>query len=57
MEHVDENAGDQYAAKSAAGTPDAVAILDTIPGAWERAEEARAQAARGEGIPLDEFAE
>ena len=33
-----------------------VALLDGIPGAWERAQEGREQAARGEGIPLDEFA-
>jgi len=32
-----------------------VALLDGIPDAWERAQEGRAQAARGEGIPLDEF--
>jgi hypothetical protein len=30
------------------------AILDAIPGAHERFEEARRQAARGEGIPLDQ---
>jgi hypothetical protein len=31
------------------------AILDSIPGAWERTQEGLAQAARGEGIPLDEL--
>ncbi|MFN8163418.1 MAG: hypothetical protein U0R26_06230 [Solirubrobacterales bacterium] len=31
-------------------------ILDGIPGAWERAQEGLAQAARGEGTPLDELA-
>jgi hypothetical protein len=31
-------------------------ILDAIPGAWERTQEALAQAARGEGTPLDELA-
>lgn len=31
-------------------------ILDGIPGAWERAQEGLAQAARGEGMPLDELA-
>jgi hypothetical protein len=31
-------------------------ILDSIPGAWERAQEGLAQARRGEGIPLDELA-
>lgn len=30
-------------------------ILDAIPGAWERTQEGLAQAARGEGIPLDEL--
>lgn len=29
-------------------------ILDAIPGAWERTQEGLAQAARGEGTPLDE---
>ena len=33
-----------------------VALLDGIPGALERANEGVAQAARGEGIPLDELA-
>jgi hypothetical protein len=28
-------------------------ILDAIPGAWERTREGLAQAARGEGTPLD----
>ena len=28
-------------------------ILDAIPGAWERTQEGLAQAARGEGTPLD----
>ena len=32
------------------------ALLDGISGGWERAQEGRAQAARGEGTPLDEFA-
>lgn len=39
--------------------PDAARItevLDAIPGAWERTQEGLAQAARGEGTPLDEFA-
>jgi predicted transcriptional regulator len=31
-------------------------ILDAIPGAWERTQEGLAQAARGEGMPLDELA-
>jgi hypothetical protein len=31
-------------------------ILDGIPGAWERAQEGLAQAARGEGTPLDGLA-
>lgn len=30
-------------------------ILDSIPGAWERTQDGLAQAARGEGTPLDEF--
>jgi predicted transcriptional regulator len=30
-------------------------ILDSIPGAWERTQEGLAQAARGEGMPLDEL--
>jgi hypothetical protein len=30
-------------------------ILDPIPGAWERTQEGLAQAARGEGTPLDEL--
>lgn len=30
-------------------------ILDAVPGAWERTQEGLAQAARGEGIPLDEL--
>ena len=30
-------------------------ILDSIPGAWERTQEGLTQAARGEGIPLDEL--
>lgn len=30
-------------------------ILDSIPGAWERTQEGFAQAARGEGTPLDEL--
>ena len=33
-----------------------VALLDGIPGAFERAEDGVAQAARGEGITLDELA-
>jgi hypothetical protein len=39
--------------------PDAahiVALLDAIPGAYERAQEGIAQARRGEGIPLDRLA-
>jgi predicted transcriptional regulator len=39
--------------------PDAVRItevLDAIPGAWERTQEGLAQAARGEGVPLDKLA-
>ncbi len=39
--------------------PDAAGIteiLDGIPGAWERTQEGLAQAARGEGTPLDELA-
>lgn len=39
--------------------PDAVRItevLNAIPGAWERTQEGLAQAARGEGTPLDELA-
>ena len=39
--------------------PDAVRIteiLDAIPGAWQRTQEGLAQAARGEGTPLDELA-
>ena len=31
------------------------AILDSIPGAWERAQEGLEQARRGETIPLDEL--
>ena len=31
-------------------------ILDAIPGAWERTQKGLAQAARGEGTPLDELA-
>lgn len=31
-------------------------ILDAIPGAWERTQEGLAQAARGEGLPLDDLA-
>lgn len=31
-------------------------VLDAIPGAWERAQDGLAQAARGEGTPLDELA-
>jgi hypothetical protein len=31
-------------------------ILDAIPGAWRRTQEGLAQAARGEGTPLDELA-
>jgi hypothetical protein len=30
-------------------------ILDAIPGAWERTQEGLAQAARGEGSPLDDL--
>ena len=39
--------------------PDAehiVALLDAIPGAYERTQEGIAQARRGEGIPLDRLA-
>ncbi len=32
------------------------ALLDGIPGAYERTEEARRQAARGEVVPLDDLA-
>jgi hypothetical protein len=31
-------------------------ILDAIPGAWQRTQEGLAQAAGGEGTPLDELA-
>lgn len=31
-------------------------ILDAIPGAWERTQEGLVQAARGEGVSLDELA-
>ncbi|MBS1879279.1 MAG: hypothetical protein JST31_07185 [Actinobacteria bacterium] len=31
-------------------------ILDAIPGAWQRTREGAAEAARGEGTPLDELA-
>lgn len=31
------------------------ALLDAIPGAWERSQEGIAQASRGEGKPLDEL--
>lgn len=31
-------------------------ILDSIPGAWERTQDGLAQAARGEGTPLDQLA-
>ena len=31
-------------------------ILDAIPGAWERTQEGIAQAARGQGTPLDKLA-
>lgn len=31
-------------------------ILDAIPGAWQRTQEGLAQAARGEGMRLDELA-
>ena len=30
-------------------------ILDAIPGAWERTQEGLAQAARGQGTPLDKL--
>jgi predicted transcriptional regulator len=30
-------------------------VLDAIPGAWDRTQEGLAQAARGEGTPLDEL--
>ena len=30
-------------------------ILDAIPGVWQRTQEGLAQAARGEGTPLDEL--
>ncbi len=30
-------------------------ILDAIPGAWQRTQEGLAQAARGEGMPLDQL--
>ena len=33
-----------------------VALLDAIPGAFERAQEGIAQARRGEGVPLDDLA-
>ena len=39
--------------------PDAehiVELLNSIPGAYDNAQEGRAQARRGEGIPLDELA-
>lgn len=39
--------------------PDAARItelLDAIPGTWQRTQEGLAQAARGEGTPLDELA-
>lgn len=39
--------------------PDAARItevLDAIPGAWQRTQEGLAQAARGEGTPLDQLA-
>ena len=39
--------------------PDAARItevLDAIPGAWERTQGGLAQAARGEGTPLDDLA-
>ncbi|HET7446063.1 MAG TPA: hypothetical protein VFJ57_15555 [Solirubrobacterales bacterium] len=39
--------------------PDAAAlteILDATPGAWVRTQEGLAEAARGEGAPLDELA-
>jgi hypothetical protein len=32
-------------------------LLDRIPGAYERTQEGRAQARRGEAVPLDEFAD
>ncbi len=35
---------------------DIVALLDRLPGAWERTEEGIAHARRGEGIPLDDLA-
>lgn len=38
------------------GVEHIVALLDGIPGAFERAEQGTAQAARGEGIPLDQLA-
>jgi predicted transcriptional regulator len=31
-------------------------ILDAVPGAWERTQDGLAQAARGEGTPLDQLA-
>ncbi len=31
------------------------ATLDAVPGAWERTQEGLAQAAEGEGTPLDEL--
>jgi hypothetical protein len=39
--------------------PDAehiVALLNAIPGAWERTQEGMEQARRGEGVPLSELA-
>lgn len=33
-----------------------VELLDSIPGAWESAQEGIEQARRGEGVPLDELA-
>lgn len=37
------------------GATNLVELLDRIPGAWEAAEEGRAQLARGEGRPASEF--
>ena len=33
-----------------------VALLDRLPGAWERTQEGIAQARRGEGVALDDLA-
>ncbi len=51
VEFLDTQAGD--ADREAGDADRATEIIDRIPGAWERAQEGRAQIDAGEGIPLD----